>query len=195
MLGIPLKYTLQRLGDSPLPKRRPQKTQSDERKNKIVSHFTALASSGGEERLVHGFGAALAPGGSGEVSAGVQTPCLPHTWGFARVCPDAREQENSPCNLEISQKQYGGPVISWRLCPHWEAGETRGVRAGNRRGRGKFLLVAWLGEEQEEVCTAGAVKAEEAGGEGAVLSHPSLPPKKNVPLQALRWEMGLLRSR
>lgn len=69
-------------------------------------------------------------------------------------------------------------VISWRLYPHWEAGETRGVRSGDRRRRGKFILVAWLAEEQEEVCIAGAVKAEEAGGEGAVLSHPSLPPKK-----------------
>lgn len=144
---------------------------------------------------MHGFGAALAPGGSGEVSAGLQTPRLPHTWGFARVCPDARERENSPCNLEISQKTLSTEDLSWRLYPHCEAGKTRGMRAGNRSGRGKFLLVAWLGEEQEEVCTAGAVKAEEAGGEGAVLSHPSLPPKKNVPLQALRWEMGLLRSR
>lgn len=84
VLGIPLKYTLQRLGCySPLPKRRPQKTLSAERKNKIVSRFTALASSGGGERLVHGFGVALAPGGLGEMSAGLQTPHLPHTWGFA----------------------------------------------------------------------------------------------------------------
>lgn len=72
---------------------------------------------------MHGFGAALAPGGSGEVSAGVQTPRLPHTWGFARVCPDARERENSPCNPEISQKTLstedllylGGFVLTGRL--------------------------------------------------------------------------------
>lgn len=88
---------------------------------------------------------------------------------------------------------YFGDLILTRRLERPRRGDGR--EHGGRKSHFKGLV--WEKEEQEgfgELKSCGS-EGSRKGSEEKELRGPSRPTPEPVPLQALRWEMGLLRSR